>query len=209
MSEFVVVGGGGHAKVLVAVLLARGDRVLGYTDRRDRATVLGVPYLGDDTVLEELVGEDRRRCVAFGVGMVTAAPERRSLLDRIAALGLPLPAVVAASAVVAPEVELGAATVVFEGVVINPDARIGRGCILNTHCTVEHDVELGANVHVAPGATLSGGIIVGDDVMLGAGATVIQGVRIASGITVGAGATVVGDLNEPGVYVGCPARRFD
>mgnify|MGYP006281888345 CR=1 FL=1 len=209
MSEFVVVGGGGHAKVLMAVLCARGDRVLGYTDRQDRGPVLGAPYLGDDTVLERLAGEDPARCFAFGVGMITGAPERRFLLERIAAHGAPMPTVVAASAVVAPEVELGAATVVFEGVVVNPGVRTGPGCILNTHCTVEHDVELGANVHVAPGATLSGSVFVGDDVMLGTGANVIQGVRIAGGITVGAGATVVGDLAEPGVYVGCPARRVD
>ena len=44
--------------------------------------------------------------------------------------------------------------------------------------------------------------------MIGAGATVIEGLKITAGCMVGAGATVVDDLMEPGVYVGCPARRI-
>jgi UDP-N-acetylbacillosamine N-acetyltransferase len=46
-------------------------------------------------------------------------------------------------------------------------------------------------------------------VFLGAGATVIDGVRIIDGVTIGAGSTVIDDIVEPGVHVGCPARRIE
>jgi len=87
-------------------------------------------------------------------------------------------------------------------------ARIGRGAILNSNCTVEHDTQIGDWVHVAPGVTISGGVTVGPLSMIGVGAVIIEGKRIANGCIIGAGAVVVHDLTEPGVYVGCPARRI-
>ncbi|HET6494054.1 MAG TPA: hexapeptide transferase, partial [Thermoleophilia bacterium] len=44
----VVIGGGGHAKVLMSLLKKLGLEILGYTDKRDRSAILGAPYLGDD-----------------------------------------------------------------------------------------------------------------------------------------------------------------
>jgi UDP-perosamine 4-acetyltransferase len=63
-------------------------------------------------------------------------------------------------------------------------------------------------VHIAPGATVCGGCRVGQFSMIGAGATIIQGISIAAGCLIGAGAVVVTDINAPGVYLGCPARRI-
>lgn len=79
---------------------------------------------------------------------------------------------------------------------------------MNTNSVVEHDVVLDDWVHVAPGATICGGVTVGRFSMIGAGATIIEGRQIAADCVVGAGATVIEDLTEPGVYVGCPARRI-
>ncbi|HBQ4551752.1 TPA: N-acetyltransferase, partial [Escherichia coli] len=46
------------------------------------------------------------------------------------------------------------------------------------------------------------------NVQLGAGAIVLPGVEICSNIIVGAGAIVTKNLEEPGVYVGQPARKI-
>jgi len=97
---------------------------------------------------------------------------------------------------------------VMDGAVINCGAAIGRGAIVNTNSTIEHDVSLADWVHVAPGATICGGSRIGRFSMVGAGATVIQGIKVAEGCLIGAGATVVKDLNEAGVYAGCPAIRL-
>jgi acetyltransferase-like isoleucine patch superfamily enzyme len=47
----------------------------------------------------------------------------------------------------------------------------------------------------------------GDRVFIGAGAALRNGVRIASDVVIGAGAAVVGNIDEPGTYIGVPARR--
>ena len=207
MSRVVVVGGGGHAKVVISVLKRSGWEVLGFTDERERGPVLTVPYLGTDAVLPGLVGVEGRCDAVVGVGKVDASPARISVWGRLKDLGFSLPAVVSPSSIVNEAVDLGEGTFVGDGVVVNSGTSTVAICILNTHCTVEHDCRLGDNVHVAPGATISGGVTVGDNCMIGAGATVIQGVTICAGVLVGAGATVVKDLRVPGTYVGIPARR--
>ena len=79
---------------------------------------------------------------------------------------------------------------------------------MNTSASIDHDCQIGDGVHVAPGSHLAGGVSVGAACFLGAGTIVIPGVTIAANTTTGAGAVVVRDLDEPGTYVGVPARRL-
>lgn len=202
--ELVVVGGGGHAKVLMSVLKKCGYRVRGYTDREDRGSILGVPYLGKDDALSEIA----RTCgqAIVGVGKIDASPLRLSLQKRMEALGFAFPVICSPHAVVNEEVSLGAGTAVFDGVVISSGASIGRACIINTSSTVEHDCRIGENVHIAPGATLGGGVSIGDNCMVGAGVNVIELIKVCEGCLIGAGATVVKDISIKGTYVGSPAK---
>jgi sugar O-acyltransferase (sialic acid O-acetyltransferase NeuD family) len=204
----VVLGGGGHAKVLISVLRKLPWTIAGYVDPRDVGAVLGVPYAGGDEVLPALLARYPGCAAAMGVGKVDASDRRAPIQASAEALGYHFPVVVSPDAVVNDEVELGAGTAIFDGAVVNPGVLTGPGCVINTNATVEHDTRLGTNVHIGPGATVSGGVAIGDHTFIGAGAVVIHGVRIAAGCVIGAGAVVTGDLTEPGTYVGAPARRI-
>ena len=208
MREIVVIGGGGHAKVLTSILKKAGFAVLGYTDASDRGPLLHVPYLGTDEALPSLLTEFPGLLAAMGVGKIDASDRRLALQRSAEAVGFSFPIVISPHAVVNEEVMLGSGTTVFDGVVVNSGTVTGDCCILNTSCTVEHDCRLGHNVHVAPAATVSGGVTIDAGTMIGVGATVKQGVTICAGCLIGAGAIVVSDLSAPGVYVGCPARRI-
>jgi len=70
MADFVVIGGGGHAKVVTGLLKKTGHRVLGYTDARDRGSLLGAPYLGSDAALADISARHRNVCAVVGVGKV-------------------------------------------------------------------------------------------------------------------------------------------
>ena len=207
VDEIVVLGGGGHAKVLISVLRKLSWQIIGYTDDRDRGPILAAAYLGRDDELSGVMGVHPRCAAVVGVGKVDASPRRGCLQARLLELGFRVPVIVSPDAVVNEAVVLGAGTVVLDGAVVNTGAASGGHCILNTNSTVEHDCRLGDNVHVAPGATVCGGVTIGDDCMIGAGATVVQEVTLGAGCLVGAGATVVADLGTPGVYAGSPARR--
>jgi len=209
MSAIVVVGGGGHAKVVINILKKEGrHEILGYTDPRDRGVLLGNRYLGPDSSLTVLAAGPEKLNAVIALGQVGLGVPRSTLWTRLRSIGMSFPFIVSPDAIVNQEVSGGEGAVVMDGAVINSGATVGLGVIVNTNSTIEHDVALGEWVHVAPGATISGGVTIGSFSMIGAGATVIEGINIAPGCNVGAGATVVRDLTAPGVYVGTPARRI-
>ncbi len=208
MPEILVIGGGGHARVLVSVLKKSAWSVIGYTDARDRGPLLGVPHLGTDEILPGLLAKNPELYALLGVGKIDASDTRLRLQHGLEALGLRFAVAVSPHAVVNEEVTLGPGTAVFDGVIVNSGTVSGPCCILNTGCVVEHDCRLGENVHVAPSATVSGGVTIGDNCMIGAGATIIQGATICAGCLVGMGSVVPYDLAAPGTYVGNPARRI-
>jgi sugar O-acyltransferase (sialic acid O-acetyltransferase NeuD family) len=212
MDAIVVIGGGGHAKVVISILhKLKYYHILGYTDLKDHGSLAGVPYLGSDGELAALAVARKKLNAVLALGQVGLGGRRYELWTRLMRLDLPalsFPLIVSPHAVVNEAVAGGEGAVVMDGAVVNSGAAIGRGAIVNTNSTIEHDVVLEDWVHVAPGATISGGASVGPFSMIGAGATVIEGIKIAEGCMVGAGATVVHDLTEPGIYVGTPARRI-
>jgi sugar O-acyltransferase (sialic acid O-acetyltransferase NeuD family) len=207
MDRMIVIGGGGHAKVLIGVLKRLPWDVIGYTDPEERGVILGVPRLGDDAILPDVLRAQGRCGAIIGVGKVDASPLRTILQRRVEAMGFELPVVVSPHAVVNDEVALGPGTVILDGAVVNSGTETGRGCIVNTNSTLEHDCRLGDNVHIASGATVCGGVTIGHDCLIGAGATVAQGVGICGDCVVGAGAVVVRDVESPGTYVGVPAGK--
>ncbi len=209
MQEIVIVGGGGHARVVASVIKKLSSfKAIGYSDREDHGALLGIPFLGQDSSLLPLVAAHPDLGAVLAVGQVGTGEKRQALWNSLKALRLSFPVVVSPDAVVNEDVVLGEASAVMDGAVVNCGARVGRGAILNTNSTIEHDVALGDWVHISPGATLSGGVVVGSGSMIGAGATVIEGVHIPAATFIGAGSTVINSLTEPGVYVGSPARRI-
>lgn len=91
---------------------------------------------------------------------------------------------------------------------IGPQAQIGDNTIINNGAIVEHEVRIGAHSHIGPRAVISGRSRIGDLVFIGVGASVKDNIAICSCVILGAGATVVKPIIEPGVYVGCPARKI-
>ncbi|QVV68729.1 acetyltransferase [Synechococcus sp. LA31] len=211
MAALLLLGAGGHARVVAETALATGgfsriafldDRCTGPAQLPDQ---LGWPVIGSFTAA--LDPQIRQQFLEALVAIGNAAV-RLQWLSRLASAGYELPVVVHPTAWVSPSSQLGAGSVVFAQVAIQAQAVIGSGAILNTGCSVDHDVKLGDGVHVCPGARLAGEVQVGDRSWIGIGASVIQQIRIGADVTVGAGAAVVRDLPDGVTAVGVPARAL-
>jgi sugar O-acyltransferase (sialic acid O-acetyltransferase NeuD family) len=158
--QVLIVGAGGHAKVVISTLLAAGRNVCAVVD--DDAGlhgtyILGVRIVGSLAAAEQY--SDAEAIVAIGDNRT-----RRSVVER---LPLRWTNAIHPSAIVHPSVQLGLGTVVFAGAVVQPDARIGSHAIVNTAATVDHDCSVGNFVHLAPGTHLGGNISVGEGAFLG------------------------------------------
>lgn len=204
----VGIGAGGHAAVLLEILL--GDprcRVVGLLDPVGVGrTVCGVPVLGPDILLPELARDGRIEGFFVGLGGVRELRPRQRLFESAMTLGLKPVTIVHATAVVSPSAVLGLGTAVLAQACIGAGATVGDNAIVNTGAVVEHDCRVGPHVHVATGALLAGGVTVGPCALVGVGAVIRQGVRIGSRTLVGAGAVVVADVPDETVVVGNPAR---
>lgn len=207
MTRIIIVGGGGHAKVLASIIEKSTDyEILGYIDNRNRGRLLGVSYLGNDSNLKRIIKKISGCAAVIGVGSIGINYRREEIFEQLKKLGFKLPAIVSEDAVVNRDVKLGEGAVVFDGAIINAGTRIGKGVIINTNSTVEHDCKIGNFSHIAPGATLSGGVQIGSHCLIGAGTSVIQYVKIANNSIIGVGAAVVKNCLKQGTYFGVPAK---
>ncbi|MBI4191188.1 MAG: acetyltransferase [Betaproteobacteria bacterium] len=205
----IVLGSGGHAKVVLDVLRLLEKNVIGLTTQDQNMfdrTLLGYRVLGDDTALARYAPSAVR--LVNAVGSVQSMDERKILFEKFKALGYGFEQVIHPMAVVARDAVLDEGVHAMAGVVIQPGSHIGDNTIINTRASVDHDCEIGRHVHIAPGCTLSANVTVGDETHVGTGATIIQGLRIGRRCLVAAGAVVCRDVDDLGWVAGVPARRM-
>ena len=78
MEKIVVICGGGHARVIVSILKKMGKfDIQGYVDLEDNGSLLGAPYLGQDSVLGTLFAEQGITNAVIGLGQTTSRDRRR------------------------------------------------------------------------------------------------------------------------------------
>jgi len=200
----VVLGGGGHARVVADACRAAGHQVRGFIDPHltpgDRTG--GILVLGNDELLEssEFVATHD---FIVGIGDYQV---RRRLAGLVTKKGGLLITIAHPSSVIAPDIRIGVGTVLFAGSVVNTGSLLGEFVIVNTGATVDHDCVLAEGVHICPGAHLAGAVICGIAAFVGTGAVVIPNRRIGASAVVGAGAVVIDDVPEGATVIGCPAR---
>jgi len=200
----ILMGSGGHAKVIIDMLVDRGDiRIAGcVTVDTDAADLLGLPILGNDDALGDLHASGLRHVfVAIGDNRVRA--ER---MQHVRALGFTIVNAISRHAIVSARARLGQGVAIMPGAVINVDAVVEDGAIINTGATVDHDCRIGACAHIAPGAHLAGHVTVGTGTFLGVGTSVIPRRTIGAWSLIGAGSAVVHDIGDRVTAVGIPAR---
>ncbi|WP_251963083.1 acetyltransferase [Salinibacter ruber] len=202
---FIIIGGGGHARVVVSTLRRLRKSILGFTDPDEEATLGGdIKYLGGDEILTEK--DPSEVALTMGVGSVRDTGHRAGLFTEQFENGFQFPTLVHPDAVVATDVKMGVATQVMAGAVVQTGTSLGKNVIVNTNASVDHDCDIESHSHIAPGATVSGEVTLESRVHVGTGASIVQGVRIGKGSVVGAGAVVIEDVLPETVVVGVPAH---
>jgi sugar O-acyltransferase (sialic acid O-acetyltransferase NeuD family) len=207
MSALLIIGAGGHGKVVADAALETGrwDEVIFLDDSWPEKQKNG-RWIIHGKVNQILEWKDRcvNAIVAIGNNQL-----RMHLQTRLHLVGFEVPTIVHPTARVSRYAKLGTGCVVLANAVVNVDAEVANAGIINTAATVDHDCRLGDGVHISPGANLGGGVTVGDFSWIGIGAAVRQYQSIGSSVTVGAGAVVVTNLEDGITVIGNPARPMN
>lgn len=205
MRPIIILGAGGHARVLADILLLTKAEIIGcVAPTKASNSLLNISYLGDDSCISDYSVQDI--LLVNGVGSVGIPEIRHGIFEQFSGKGYTFATVRHPSAIVGSDVRLSEGVQVMAGAIVQPGCRIGKNAIINTGARVDHDCEIGANAHIAPGVVLSGGIKIGERSHIGTGACIRQNVEIGADAIIGVGAAVVSDIPRGGVAVGVPAR---
>lgn len=196
-------GCGGHAKVILDILIKQGRKVKAFVDDNPPSkikSIHNIPIYHASEVLPNIV-LDSQWIVAIGNNAT-----RKRIAKRLKTLGYDFAKAIHPSAQIAIGVEIAPGTVIMPNVVINTDTQIGHHVIINTGATIDHDCVIGSYCHIAPGCSLCGQVHVEQEVLLGVGSKVCPGMRIGAQTTCGAGSVVVKSLPSRCLAYGCPAK---
>lgn len=199
--QVIIIGAGGHAKVVLSTLLAAGHTVAGFLD--DDETLIGKsicqhPVIG---TLDQL--HFFSNPLVFGIGDNHL---RKELKKKYASHSWC--SVIHPQAIVHSSTKIGEGTVIFAGTVIQPDVVIGEHVIINTAVTIDHDSRIGDFSHLAPGTHTAGNVTIQEGCFLGIGCTVIPGMNVGAWSKIGAGSVIVNDIAAFSHAKGLPARTY-
>lgn len=199
--KLIILGFGGHARSVADVALANGYASLIFVDSNaaPNETFLGHPVIKTTEMLDP---SWREAFPASGDPKI-----RQAQCAFIESAGLTLVSLVSPRATIGAGATIKAGVFVGHHAHVGPMATIGHACIVNTSAVVEHESSTGDYSHVSVGAIVAGRSRIGNFSLLGAGATIIDGRIVADHVTIGAGAVVAKSIDEPGTYVGVPARK--
>ena len=189
----ILLGAGGHAKVLLSLIKALHLPVLGVSAPELENTGVdfwrGIKVLSNNEVKEKnpttvaLVNAVGRR--------VGDSNPRQKIFETFKLLGHSFPVLIHPQAYVDPTAIVNEGVQIMAGSMIQADACIGQNVIINTRAVVEHDCIIEEHVHIAPGAVLCGKVHVAKGAFVACGANLSQGIHIGEGAVIGAGVSIV------------------
>ena len=190
----LILGAGGHTKVLLEALLQEQREIIGIVaPHLDSGTdFLGVTVHGSDEAVFEY--DTKEVLLINGVGSIPGKEHRWDLSVKMRERGYQFGRVIHPNSSIATNVLFAEGVQLMAGTIIQPGCKIGQDSIINTGTHIDHDTIIGDQCHIACGVTLSGEVKIGENVHIGSGANVIEGITIGKGCVVAAGTTVYKDV---------------
>ncbi len=204
--EIIVIGAGGHARVIVALLQSLGRYrirgILDLGDPRPGETILGIPIVGKADAAEDW----RRKDIPNAALAIGDNSHRREWQKRLQTTGFALPVLVHPTAIVDSSVKLEEGVVICAGTIIGACANIQAGGLVNTGAIIDHECMLFPFVHIAPGCFIAGRVEIGQETFVGIGSCIIDRLVIGERVSIGAGSVVVSNIPDNTTAYGVPAK---
>ena len=197
----IVIGAGGHAKVLIELLRVAKYKVLGLLDTNKIKGDLfcGVLVLGNDEEISNFSPSEVY--LVNGIGSFPGQNARFKVAKIFRDKGYKFASVIHPSSTIASDVVIEEGVQIMAACVLQSDVQVGLDSIINTGVIIDHDCIIGKNCHLAPGVTLSGGVQIHDGVHIGTGSSVIQSKKIGADTVIAAASVVYHDVPKNVTYI--------
>lgn len=186
--KVIIIGAGGHAKVIADTVRKSGDVVLGFLD--DNASKIGEHFFGakilGDVSQYARYASDAHFIIAMGNNLL-----RKDLSEKMNCRWY---TAIHPSAILGEGTSVGEGSFIGAGVIINAATSIGKHVIINTCAVVEHDCIIEDYAHLSPHSTMCGGASAGELSYVGAGAVLTNGAKLRSGVVLEAGTVATASI---------------
>jgi len=153
LAELIIIGMGGHSKVVTDIAILNGYKILGYLD--DNEQIDPGLYLGRIETLPRWSRDGISFVVAIGNNLL-----RKAIVEKYEGLNLDYAKLIHPAAIIGSKVEISRGTVVMPGAIINAGSKIGGHVIVNTSAVIDHDCVVMDFALIAQGVVLAGGVVV-------------------------------------------------
>ncbi|WP_404417418.1 acetyltransferase [Marinospirillum sp.] len=205
----ILLGAGGHAKVVLEILRQIKQPVLGVIDPRLKQNHIkewqGLPILGDDSDVS-LYPTDKI-FLANGIGSLPGQTLRCSVYRQFKSSGYTFITLVHPTAIIAEDITLAEGVQIMAGCILGTDVQIDENTLINTGTQLDHDCKVGKHCHLAPAVVLCGNVQVEDGCHLGPSSCVVQGCHLGQGAVLGAGSTLLCDLPKGHKYLAAKSQQ--
>ena len=194
---FVIVGTGGHAKVVCSSL--RADDFQALVIRDDNVDLSRQVFMGASVQSPSLPLDMSGTKLHVAIG-------DNYIRERLLLLGINRGAlafsVLHPSSNVQNIESIASGSFVGCGAVVAIDSYLGIGSIVNHNAVVDHDCSVGSFCHVAPGAVVGGNVRIGNRVLIGSGSTVLPNITIEDDVIIGSGSVVTRSVSKGSTWIG-------
>lgn len=166
----------------------------------DGSTLLGLPVINFDGILETFGPADHDIFVAIGYSNLNSL--RKRIYEKCKAIGYSLPSYISSRATILNEGHIGDNCFILEDNTIQPYVKIGNNITLWSGNHIGHHSNIGDHTFIASHAVISGRVNIGEQCFIGVNATIRDNIQVADKCVIGAGALILKDADADGVYIG-------
>lgn len=157
MTDWIIYGGGGHARVVADAIKLTGQNVIAYFD--DDKLLSSINKVAVFPYNESIAPYAK---IIIGIGNNEL---RKNISENIThSFGT----VIHPKATIADDVIVGEGSIILAGAVIQSGAIIGKHVVINANVTIDHDAQIGDFCSIYPNTYIGGGAKIGAGVIIAA-----------------------------------------
>jgi len=189
----IVLGAGGHAKVIIDILSQKKINILGMaTLNNSKKANYDFKIFSDEEVIANFDSEEIN--LVNGLGSLPNDNKRYELSKKYLDFGYKFINIIHTSSIISKSTKILDGAQIMAGVIIGPGCKVGEGTIVNSQSSIDHDCEIENYSHICPGVVCSGNVKIGSFVHISTGVSIINNISIGDNSIIYPGVTLVKDV---------------